>query len=98
MKKNLLSISALDKKGFRVSFVDIEVLMWLKGKTIDDATIIGVEEGGIYKLKGHIDSTLTTITINPCEIWHRKLAPCKLQVIANCEKGCHRYTRDPGRS
>ena len=28
LKKNLLSISALDKKGFRVSFVDGEVLMW----------------------------------------------------------------------
>ena len=32
LNKNLLSISALDKKGFRVSFVDGEVLMWLKGK------------------------------------------------------------------
>ena len=27
LKKNLLSISTLDKKGFRVSFVDGEVLM-----------------------------------------------------------------------
>ena len=45
LKKNLLSISALDKKGSRVSFVDGEVLMWKKGKTIDDAVVIGVEEG-----------------------------------------------------
>ena len=37
LKKNLLSISALDKKGFRVDFVDGEVLMWSKGKTIDDS-------------------------------------------------------------
>ena len=43
LKKNLLSISALDKKGFRVSFVDGEFLIWSKGKTIDDATVIGVE-------------------------------------------------------
>jgi hypothetical protein len=27
LKKNLLSILALDKKGFRVSFIDGEVLM-----------------------------------------------------------------------
>ena len=33
LKKNLLSISALNKKGSRVSFVDGEVLMWLKHKT-----------------------------------------------------------------
>ena len=34
LKKNLLSISALDKKGFRVAFVDRKVLMWTKGTTI----------------------------------------------------------------
>ena len=28
LKKNLLSISALDAKGMRVSFVDGQVLMW----------------------------------------------------------------------
>ena len=52
LKKNLLSISALDDKGFRVAFVDGQVLMWPRGKTIDDATIIGEQEGGLYKLKG----------------------------------------------
>ena len=68
LKKNLLSISTLDKKSFRVAFVDGEVLMWTKGKTIDDAVVIGVEEGGIYILKGHVDSTLMTCTIIPCEL------------------------------
>ena len=57
-----------------MAFVDGEFLMWMKGKTIDDATIIGVEEGGIYKLKRHTDSTLTTSTISPCELWHIILA------------------------
>jgi hypothetical protein len=28
LTKNLLSISGLDKKGFRVAFIDGEVLMW----------------------------------------------------------------------
>ena len=74
LKKNLLSISALDKKGFRVAFVDGEVIMWSKGKTIGDATVIGIEEGGLYKLKGHTDSALTTSTITPCELWHKRLA------------------------
>ena len=44
-KKNLLSISSLDKKGFRNSFIDGRFLMWTKGKTIDVAVEIGVEEG-----------------------------------------------------
>ena len=73
LKKNILSISALYKKGFRFSFVDSEVLMWLKGKTIDDAIVIGVKEGGVYKLKVQTNSSLTTSTINPCELWHRRL-------------------------
>ena len=68
LKKNLLSISSLEKKGFRVSFVDGKFLMWIKGNTINDAADIRVEEGGLYKLKGHTDSALATSTINPCEL------------------------------
>ena len=45
LKNNILYISALDNKGFRVAFVDGEVLMWPKGKTIDDVVVIGV--GGV---------------------------------------------------
>ena len=41
LKKNLLFILALDKKGYRVSFIDGQVLMWTKGKTIEDVVIIG---------------------------------------------------------
>ena len=28
-----------------------QVLMWPKGKTFDDAIVIGEQEGGLYKLK-----------------------------------------------
>ena len=48
----------MDKRGFRVAFIDGKVLMWSKGKTIDDAVEIGIEEGGLYKLKGHAHSAL----------------------------------------
>ena len=41
LEKNFLSISALDAKGMRVAFVDGQVLMWPRGKTIDDAVVIG---------------------------------------------------------
>ena len=46
LKKNLLSISSLDKKGFKVSFVDGKVLMWTKGKTIDDAVKLELKKEG----------------------------------------------------
>ena len=40
LKNNILSISALDEKGIRVAFIDVQVLMFAKGKTIDVATVI----------------------------------------------------------
>ena len=70
LKKNLIYISGLDKKGFRVSFVDGQVLMWPRGKTIDDVVVIGVKEGGLYKLKGRSYPALIYSTINSCELWH----------------------------
>ena len=53
LKENLLSVSTLDKKGYSVAFIYGQVLMWSKGKNIEDPIIIGEEEGGLYKLKGH---------------------------------------------
>ena len=38
LKKNILSIYALDEKGTRVAFIDGQVIMWPKGKTINDGT------------------------------------------------------------
>jgi hypothetical protein len=66
--KNLLSISALEKKGFRVAFIDGEVLMWAKGETMKEAIVIGKEEGGLYKLKGHSEAAMTHAIANPCEL------------------------------
>jgi transposase InsO family protein len=74
LTKNLLSISSLEKKGFRVAFIDGEVLMWAKGKTMEEAIVIGKEEGGLYKLKGHSEATMTYSIENPCELWHRRLS------------------------
>jgi hypothetical protein len=74
LQKNLLSISGLEEKGFGVAFVNGQVLMWPTGKNIDDAIIIGIHEDGLYMLKGKVDQALVHITINPCELWHRRSA------------------------
>jgi hypothetical protein len=42
LRKNILFVSALEEKGFIISFVDGEVLMWPKGKSFNDAILIGV--------------------------------------------------------
>ena len=48
--------------------------MWPRGKTIDDATIIGEQEGGLYKLKGQPEQSLVHDSIEPNELWHKRLA------------------------
>ena len=67
LKKNLLSISALDAKGMRVAFVDGQVLMWPKGKSIDDV-------GGLYKLKDQPEQALVHDSVEPNDLWHRRPA------------------------
>jgi hypothetical protein len=81
LKKNLLSISALEEKGFIVAFIYGEVLIWAKGETMKEAIIIGKEEGGLYKLKGHSEVAMTHTIENPCEIWHRILAHINYKAI-----------------
>ena len=48
--------------------------MWPKGKTIDDVVVIGEQEGGLYKLKGHPKQALVHDTVEASELWHRRLA------------------------
>jgi hypothetical protein len=68
LKKNLLSISSLDKKVYRVSFIDGEVLMWAQGETLNKEFIIGNEENGLYKLKGHLETAMTHAIKNSWEL------------------------------
>ena len=41
-----------------IAFIDGQVIIWPKEKTIDGAVVIGEQEGGLYKLKGHPEKSL----------------------------------------
>ena len=58
----------------RVSFIDGQVLMWPKGNTFDDAIVIGEQEGGLYKLKGQPEQALVHDSVEPDELWHKRVA------------------------
>ena len=94
LKKNLLSIFPLDAKGIRVSFVDGQVLLWPKGKTIDDAVVIGEQEGGLYKLKGQLEQALVHDSIEPSELWHRRIAHVHYHLQAKLLKVFHKYKKN----
>ena len=89
LKKNLLSISALDAKGIRVEFIDGQVLMCPRGKTIEDATVIGEENRGLYKLKGHPEHKRTVA---------HKACTCALQSTTDCKQSSLKISRDTGKA
>ena len=86
LKKNFLSIFALDEKGMRLAFIDGQVLLWPKGKTIDDVVVIGEQEGGLYKLKGQPEQDLVHESIEPSELWHRRLAHVHYRALSLASK------------
>ena len=50
MKRNLVSISALEGKGYKVAFSDGKVLAWDKNASMDSARVIGVRKESLYRL------------------------------------------------
>jgi hypothetical protein len=60
--------------------------MWPKGKSFNDAIVIGVQEGGLYKLKGHSETTLVHNTVNPRELWHIRLAHLHYKALSIMSK------------
>jgi hypothetical protein len=60
--------------------------MWPKGKTIKEAIVIGKEDGGLYRIKGHSEATLTHSIENPCELWHRRLAHINYKALPYVSK------------
>ena len=57
-----------------MAFIDGQIIMWPKGKIIDDEVVIGEQEGGLYKLKGHPEQALIHDIVEPNKLWHRRLA------------------------
>jgi hypothetical protein len=81
LKKNLVSISCLEDKGDIIAFVDGKVLVWPKGSSIDDARVIGIHDGRLYKLLGQNTQSLVHDEVNPSELWHRRYAHLHYQAF-----------------
>ena len=50
MKRNLVFISALEDKGYKITFTEGRVLAWHKESHIRSSKVIGVQENILYKL------------------------------------------------
>ena len=70
----------------RVAFVNGQVLMWPKGKTINDATLIGEQDEDLYKLKGQPEQALVHDSIELRELWNRRLAHVHYRALSMASK------------
>ena len=57
--------------GDRIASNDGKVVVWGKISSIEDARMIGIHEGRLYRLITPITQALVHIEISPCELWHR---------------------------
>ena len=48
--------------------------------------MIVVREGGLYKTLGHSIHALVHNTINPCELWHRRVAHLHYRALPGLQK------------
>ena len=77
-------------KGFRVTFMESKALLWHKDSDLSLDLVIGVWEGGLYKLLGHSIQESVHKTTNLCELWHYRFSHLhygalpKLQNIVTC--------------
>ena len=57
-----------------------------KGKTFNDAIVIGEKEGGLYKLKGQLEQALVHDIMEPSELWHIRLTHIHYKALAIVSK------------
>jgi hypothetical protein len=74
MKRNLVSIFALEGKYYKFTFSEGRVLSWHKDSHINYANVIGVRKNNLYRLTIRPVQALLHDTINLSELWHRGLA------------------------
>ena len=68
LKKNLVSISAMEDKGFNVAFVDGKVCIWKK--SFKEAITIGFRVDTLYQVGGSPLGAMTCDTICQTKLWH----------------------------
>jgi hypothetical protein len=74
MRSNLVSISSLENKGYKVDFSYGKVISWNKKSSMYYARVIGVQEDGLYRLTFRLVQALIHDSISLRELWRRRLA------------------------
>jgi hypothetical protein len=97
LTKNLLYFLVLEDKGFRVIFMENKALLWPKHEDLNSASVIGVREGGLYKVPVKLIQAMIHDMVSPCELWHTILGHLHFKVLPglqNMVKGMPMFKSD----
>jgi hypothetical protein len=86
MKRNLVSISALEDKGYKITFSEGRVLAWHKDSHIISSKVIDIRDNSLYKLTIKPVQALLHDTISLSELWHRRLAHIHYRALPSLRK------------
>lgn len=86
IKRNLISISTLEDKGYQVAFSKGRVLSWPKKSSFKFARVIGNHHESLYKLSTRPVQALLHESSNSSELWHRRLGHLHFRALPTLEK------------
>ena len=66
--------------------MDNKALLWPKNSCLSSAAVIGVREGGLYKVPGKFIKAMIHDTISPRELWHKRLGHLHFKAIPGLHK------------
>ena len=84
LKNNLVSISAMEDKGYRVAFSDGKLRVWKKN--FKDAFTLGFRVDSLYQVGGSPLDVMTCDTSLQSELWHRRFSHLHYKALPNVRK------------
>jgi len=97
LKRNLVSISVMEDKGFRVAFIDGKVLACSRNSSMREAFTLGVRNEGLYRVCGRPIQALVDEITNQCEVWHQRFSHLHYKDFPNLNRmvtGIHKIQVD----
>ena len=79
LKKNLVSISAMEDKGYKVTFSDGKVRIWKNN--VKDAFTLGFRVDSLYQVGGSPLGVMSCDTTLQSELWHRRFAHLRYKAL-----------------
>ena len=86
IKRNLISISTLEDKGFNIAFSNGSVMAWKKDSDFNSTQIIGERHGSLYKLAANQVHVLNHSASNINLLWHKRFGHLNFKSLSSLGK------------